>query len=239
MKFRIIIVAALLFSGIQLSAQLRVNKESIIRNAAGSQISLEELMELMKSKKYTLSTVPGKDNEFIVKDRVGDEPTVQGTGKPFYGEGDFYDNYFGKKAPDFKVTTTNKKELSLSDLKGKTIVMNFWFTHCKPCLAEIPELNKMVEKFKQNKDVIFLAVALENIQDLRTFLNYHQFNYQHTGDAKKNGILGNFGIESYPTNIIIDKEGIVRYAATGAPTDNSENARHFERMAEVIQEVQK
>jgi len=53
----------------------------------------------------------------------------------------------------------NEKTYSLSSLKGKIFVINFWFLECKPCVIEIPELNKIVEKHK-SEEVLFLAFAM-------------------------------------------------------------------------------
>ena len=54
--------------------------------------------------------------------------------------------------------------------------MNFWFINCPPCRAEIPELNKLVDSFKTNDKVVFIAVALDDKQSLETFLEQSPFN---------------------------------------------------------------
>src|SRR6185312_613814 len=54
----------------------------------------------------------------------------------------------GSEAPDFTVADLNGKMYKLSDLKGKTVVLNFWFTTCAPCVTEMPELNRLIEKYK-------------------------------------------------------------------------------------------
>ncbi|MGK0324190.1 MAG: thiol-disulfide isomerase/thioredoxin, partial [Psychroserpens sp.] len=50
---------------------------------------------------------------------------------------------------------------TLESLKGKVVVINFWFINCKPCVAEIPDLNKLKAKFN-NKDAVFVAIALDS-----------------------------------------------------------------------------
>ena len=65
----------------------------------------------------------------------------------------------GLDAPDFSAADMNGKTYSLSSLKGKIVVINFWFVECKPCLIEMPDLNEIVEKYK-SEEVVFLAFAL-------------------------------------------------------------------------------
>lgn len=236
MKMKLLITAALFFFAMNTNAQLRVNKESVIR-IGDTRISLEELMEKMKTKKYKLTAVQGKDNEFELTERKEGDAMIEGTGKPYYGSGEFYDQFYGKQAPDFSVTTIENRKLKLSELKGKTIVLNFWFRQCKPCVAEMPSLNKLVDKYKDNSSVVFLSIALDSPEEIRSFVEKTTFNYQHAGDAKKNDIHKDYGIFSYPTNIIIDKEGKVRYASHGAPAQPEEIEHAVSRMNEVIKEI--
>jgi len=60
------------------------------------------------------------------------------------------------EALEFSVKDMDGKSFELSELKGKVVVINFWFVNCKPCVDEMPGLNKIVEKFKNNQNVIFL-----------------------------------------------------------------------------------
>jgi thiol-disulfide isomerase/thioredoxin len=64
-------------------------------------------------------------------------------------------------APAFSVTSLEGKQYDLASLRGKTVVLNFWFLGCPPCVAEVPELNKLVAEFK-DKNVVFLALALDD-----------------------------------------------------------------------------
>ena len=57
----------------------------------------------------------------------------------------------GKSFGKFKTTDMNGNKINTQDLKGKTIVMNFWFINCPPCRTEIPHLNKLVDKYKMQR----------------------------------------------------------------------------------------
>jgi thiol-disulfide isomerase/thioredoxin len=62
----------------------------------------------------------------------------------------------GCEAPEFDVVAVDGKRLKLSALKGKVVVLNFWFIGCAPCIAELPALNKLVDEYK-GEDVVFIA----------------------------------------------------------------------------------
>lgn len=97
----------------------------------------------------------------------------------------------------------NDIEYSLESLKGKVIVLNFWFIKCKPCVAEIPDLNKIKEKYK-DKDVVFFGITFDPKVFLNEFLKKKQFDFTIIPDGFKT--IQQFKIRTYPTTIIIDKE---------------------------------
>jgi thiol-disulfide isomerase/thioredoxin len=107
------------------------------------------------------------------------------------------------------------KEVQLSDFnpkKEKITVINFWFIECKPCKMEIPDLNKLVEKFK-GYDVEFLAIALNKPEQLKDFLKKTNFDYQVLSISETQTI--ELGIQGYPTHFILNRQGQVVYKATG------------------------
>ena len=75
----------------------------------------------------------------------------------------------GKPAPPFSVKTLSGDNYSDQSLLGKTVVINFWFIKCKPCVDEIPKLNKLVKKYTHNKDVVFLSISFDQEKDIRSF----------------------------------------------------------------------
>ena len=231
------ILFAVFLLGISVNGQVTVSRKTVVRNAEGAQLGLQEITELIKSKKYKLEPVPGKEDEYILKPRVGDEPIVSGPAKPNYGHGDFYDKYFGKQAPAFDLTTIKNHSLKSGDLKGKVVVLNFWFTNCKPCIEEMPALNKLADLYKANKQVVFIGVALDKPEDIKAFLKLRNFDYQLVGNAQQNGIIDNYGIIGYPTNIILDKEGKVCFASEGFTKDVSVHDLMIKRFSEIVNEL--
>ncbi len=108
-------------------------------------------------------------------------------------------------APAFSVTSLEGKQYDLASLRGKVIVLNFWFLGCPPCIAEVPELNKLVAEFK-DKNVVFLALALDDEKALRSFLKEKEFKYQVVPNAS-DIIMGKYEVSIFPTHIILDAEG--------------------------------
>jgi thiol-disulfide isomerase/thioredoxin len=118
----------------------------------------------------------------------------------------------GKTAARFNEKSINGLKLKSKSLKGKIIVLNFWFINCPPCKAEIPHLNNLQNKYKDT-NVVFIAFALDKSGDLGNFLETQPFNYHVVADSKY--LADVYNVKGYPTNIIIDEEGIVQFYAKG------------------------
>jgi peroxiredoxin len=114
----------------------------------------------------------------------------------------------GKPAPDFELTDMNGKQYRLKDLKGKVVVLNFWFTTCVACISEMPELNSIKEKYK-DREIVFLGLGRDPAGMIKGFLKKHEFNYTLLTDAINTAEA--YSISIYPTSIIIDRTGTIRY----------------------------
>ena len=111
-----------------------------------------------------------------------------------------------KRAFPFDAVSLDGKHWSLQQLKGKILVLNFWFVGCLPCRQEIPVLNQLVEQYK---GVVFLGFALDGPAQLDDFLKKYPFRYEIIPDAQK--IADGFRISAYPTHILIDPAGEIRF----------------------------
>ena len=118
----------------------------------------------------------------------------------------------GKEALPFSVTDILGNSYSIENLKGKVIVINFWFVECKPCVMEIPELNKLVDKFK-GEVVVFLVFATNDKSKIESFLKSKTFNYNLIAGSGE--IANSYTVKAFPTHLIIDKNSIVTYSAVG------------------------
>lgn len=108
----------------------------------------------------------------------------------------------GQMANDFIAYDIDGNKISLKSLKGKIVVLNFWFTQCRPCIVEIPKLNELVKKYK---DVVFISITFDKKDVVKKFLSNREFNYSHiTGNET---ILSDYNVSTFPTHIIIDQKG--------------------------------
>ncbi len=104
------------------------------------------------------------------------------------------------------------KTFGQEELKGKIVVLNFWYTSCPPCLKEIPELNKIVAEY-QGKDVVFLGLATDDVKTLEGFLKEHPFDYEIIPKATQ--LMMRFlepdatgKLETtFPLHIVVNREG--------------------------------
>ena len=78
--------------------------------------------------------------------------------------------YVGQKAPSFSLNDLSRVNFSNENLKGKTVVINFWFIKCKPCIQEMPSLNRIVKKYRDRKDIVFLSVTFDKAKELTEFI---------------------------------------------------------------------
>jgi peroxiredoxin len=108
--------------------------------------------------------------------------------------------------PSFELAALDGKKLDLAALRGKAIVLYFWFTSCRPSRAEIPALNRLVEAHRGIDDVVFIGVALDDDDALRAFLADNEFRYTVASDAK-GVVAGNYGVRAYPSHVVIDRRG--------------------------------
>lgn len=113
--------------------------------------------------------------------------------------------YIGKPFPIATLTSMNKKVIDLYHLKGKPSLLNFWFTTCKPCIEEMPVLNKLKTAFKDS--VNFIAITYEKADKVAAFLKKHVYDFVQVADAEK--LTNALQMTSFPVNIFLDKKGNV------------------------------
>jgi peroxiredoxin len=117
----------------------------------------------------------------------------------------------GSAAPDFELVDQNGKKVALNDFKGKNIYIDFWATWCKPCVAEIPDLKKLEEKFK-DKNIVFLSISLDSQKDVEKWKNFIE-KKELVGiqliveNAWSSKTVKDYLVDSIPRFIIIDSEG--------------------------------
>ena len=118
----------------------------------------------------------------------------------------------GTVAPVFEVPIMGGKTLNAESLKGKVLVLNFWFIGCPGCITEMPKLNELAAKYGSNTEIEFIAIAPNTEQELRDFLARERFDYKIVGQARS--IINLFAFKGFPRNIVIGRDGKIVYWRT-------------------------
>ena len=111
------------------------------------------------------------------------------------------------KAPDFTLTSVSGEDVSLSDFKGKVVVIDFWATWCPPCRKGIPDLISLQKEYKDKVAVIGISLDRENTKaGVPDFVNKMGINYPVVYFNDK-VIIDFGGVSAIPTTFIIDQKG--------------------------------
>lgn len=112
----------------------------------------------------------------------------------------------GTVAPNFSAATIDGQQIELSKLRGKVVVLNFWFTKCQPCIAEMPDLNQLADHYA-GKEVAFISFAPEEKAKLEDFFQKHPFKFTTVPQSEsiRRDVFKLFSI--WPYAVIIDREG--------------------------------
>jgi len=115
----------------------------------------------------------------------------------------------GAEAPDFKQLTPEGKEMSLKDLRGKVVLLDFWASWCGPCRKENPNVVKMYKKY-QEKGFDILGVSLDKTKDrwLKA-IKQDGLTWHHVSDLRgwSNSAARIYNVTSIPQTILLDKDG--------------------------------
>lgn len=126
----------------------------------------------------------------------------------------------------------NNNTVSLSDYKGKIVLLDFWYRGCLPCLQATPELIELQEKYQE--DLIIIGVNdIDRQKDVTDYLNYKKANYFSTYKTEKS-ISKQLNITSFPTFIIVNQKGEITNVKTGfdkrkSPRELKKNIKHLSK----------
>ncbi len=119
-------------------------------------------------------------------------------------------------APDFTLEDMDEDEHSLSDLRGKVVLLNFWATWCPPCRREMPSMERLHQKLDADR---FKVIAINQMEDGdHVFAYIGQLEVDPTFTIlfdKDSAVSNSFSVNGLPTTYLIDKQGNIRFRAIG------------------------
>jgi thiol-disulfide isomerase/thioredoxin len=199
------------------TTSIKLDANSIVKDVSGTILPYVIWQKLIQTGEYNLKKINGT-SEFVAyqmddmeKAKVTERKKTQmlTMSKPRSA------NSFkeGEKFKGEKFTDINGIKYDLKTLSNKIYVINFWFINCPPCRQEMPELNKVVEQYKENKDVVFIAIALDTKYNIKQFLKTTPFNYNIVDDGKY--YSDKYNVDGFPTHVIVGKDGLIKFSTIG------------------------
>ncbi|RFM31490.1 TlpA disulfide reductase family protein [Chitinophaga silvisoli] len=145
-----------------------------------------------------------------------------------------------EKAPSFSLRVLNGNTVSLEDLKGKIVILDFWATWCGPCKASFPAMKSAMNRYAADSSVVFLFIdCMERVKDpsnmISNFLSKNEYPFKVLLDSESI-VADQYGIKGIPNKIIIDKNGVIRFRIVGFE-DGTDAA--VEKLSAMIEQVRK
>ncbi len=118
------------------------------------------------------------------------------------------EDLLNKSAPEFTVQSLDGKTRSLTDYKGKPVLLNFWASWCAPCRSEMPLISKKMDKYEKDGLTVLAVNLAESPQTIRAFVKEYDIQFPILLDAEST-IANAYGIDPIPTTFFIDRKGKV------------------------------
>lgn len=163
--------------------------------------------------------------ETLPEDKIIEEENTEVIAGEETEEEDF-EIAIGKESPNFTLKNLDGEEVSLSDYRGKIVLINFWATWCPWCDKEMPDLQKLDE---ENDDLVVLAVdVMEDKETVKKYIEKGKYNFEVVLD-EDGEIAKTYLVSGLPASYFVDEEGILLGGVPGAMT--------YEQMVAILDSI--
>ncbi|MCP9448283.1 MAG: redoxin domain-containing protein [Nitrospira sp.] len=135
----------------------------------------------------------------------------------------------GTPAEDFRLIDLEGKQQSLSQYRGKVVLVNFWATWCKPCTTEMPAMQTAYDKLKAQGFVVLAVNELEDEAKVREHIEQYGHTFPVLMD-RDNKVANQFGVFGLPVSVFIDEKGVVQEYIKGGLLTEEKIVQTFHRI---------
>lgn len=132
-----------------------------------------------------------------------------------------------EEAFSWELTDVNGNMINVADLKGKTLFVNIWATWCGWCILEFPSIEKLYADFRDNEDIVFLFVTLEDAETVIAWTATDGAEFDLPFYRSEVDFPSRFSPRGYPTTFIVAPDGRMAFQHSGAATWDGEKTRDF------------
>lgn len=191
----------------------KLDEHSLIRDSSGKRYEYTAWSSMVASGRYgvKVATLPNEKPSLIIG-RLNKTEREEAMGKltkpddsPFFKTGEAFKH--------FNTTDITGQPVDTKQLAGKIIVLSFYYINNNMSRRQIPDLNDLVETYKADPNIVFIAIAMDDKDALQEFLQSTPFKYRHVEKGKS--ITSRYNIKTHPTDVVIDKAGKVQFHTAG------------------------
>ena len=125
----------------------------------------------------------------------------------------------GKLAPNFEVSNFGGERVQLADFRGRPVFLNFWASWCGPCRAEMPAIQAVLDRHKDEGLVVLAVDNGERFEPARAFVEELGLNFTEFGLDPGQDVIRRYRVLAMPTSVFIDAEGVITRVHMGQATE--------------------
>jgi hypothetical protein len=187
---------------------IRLTQDFIAEDQSSNQIDKTNFLQHLATGDFVALKTAKKDNVAVYKllKREDLQSDIKNTMVQMAQTAMTLENMEGKGLPAYHFIDLNGNSYTNENTRGNVMLIKCWYINCVACVKEFPELNRLVDRYKNRSDVKFISLASDSKTDLTTFLKKKPFNYAIVPKMSKY-MTEQLNVNAYPLHLLINKEG--------------------------------